>query len=204
MPAAGRGLRLFYCYRDSPIRRVALAVGPGAPGRYTLHGLDELAARGVDVRHNLERMPPRVVARGAAMANRVLHGVGGYGGGFASVLASRGVLNRADVVVSTDDSVGLPVVLLRRGHLVRPPVVYLAIGLPERLEQLGSERMRRAYAAALREAHTIAAFSSAEVEAIGSWLERFGPCPALEFLPFGVDTEHFRPRPERPATVDVL
>lgn len=199
-----RDLRVFVCYRDSLLRRAALAAPPGAPERYCLHGLDLLVARGMAVSHNLERSPGAVLARAARLGNRALHAAGGYGGDFGSVLASRRRLNGADVVLSTVDTVGLPLVLLRQARLVRPPLVYLAIGLPERLEQLGPESLRRRYAAALRTAHTIAAVSRAEVAAVGDWLERHGGAPRLEFLPFGVDTEHFRPQPGRAPVVDVV
>ena len=57
--------------------------------------------------------------------------------------------DRADVVLSTVDTVGIPLMLAKRRRVVRPPLVYVAIGLPERLGRLGSERMRRLYARAL-------------------------------------------------------
>ena len=82
---------------------------------------------------------------GAAL-KRGLEGAGGYGGDFATVLSSLRQLNRADVVLSTVDTVGIPLMLLARARVVRPPFVYAAIGLPERLVQLRSG----AHGAALR------------------------------------------------------
>ena len=84
-----------------------------------------------------------------AVLKRGLEAAGGYGGDFATVLASRGRLNRADVVFSTVDTVGIPLMLLARGRILRPPFVYAAIGLPERLVQLRSQRTERLYARAL-------------------------------------------------------
>src|SRR2546423_13172758 len=51
---------VFFAYADAPERRAALAAPPGSLERYRLFGLDEVAARGVRVRHNLERpsIPP--------------------------------------------------------------------------------------------------------------------------------------------------
>ena len=69
---------------------------------------------------------------------------GGYSGDFARVLASLEALNRADVVFSTVDTVGIPLALLGRLGRVKPPVVYAAIGLPERLEQLRGAGRRAA------------------------------------------------------------
>ncbi len=81
---------------------------------------------------------------------RALERAGGYGGDFATVLASLRTANRADVVLSTVDTVGIPLMLLNRIGRVRPPLVYVAIGLPERLELLRGERMRRPLRACAR------------------------------------------------------
>jgi glycosyltransferase involved in cell wall biosynthesis len=197
-------VKVFYAYRDAAERRAALAQARGAPERYRLFGLDELADRGAQVRHNLEREgPPPVWTRAAARAvNGVLYRAGGYGGDFASILASLRDANAADVVFSTVDTVGIPLILLKRAGLVRPPIVYVAVGLPERLVQLRGERMRRLYASALRGTHAILAYAESEADRIRSWL---GPgAPPVVFLPFGVDVTAFRPIPERAPAVDVI
>ena len=97
-----RGLRVFYAFRDSSERRAALAHPPGGPERYRLFGLDELAQRGARARHNLERPgPPPAWSRAVSGAlNGLLYRAGGYGGDFASVLASLRRVNAADVVFS--------------------------------------------------------------------------------------------------------
>jgi glycosyltransferase involved in cell wall biosynthesis len=166
--------------------------------------MDQLAERGFDVRHNLERPGPSRAARAeGAVLKRGLEAAGGYGGDFATVLGSRGTLNRADVVFSTVDTVGIPLMLLSRGRVVRPPFVYAAIGLPERLVQLGSSRMERLYARALGAAATIVAYSEHEADVLRSWLAERGAEPPVEFLPFGVDVEAFRPTGAAPQ-VDVV
>ncbi len=146
------------------------------------------------VRHNLEGPPPAAWARllGAAL-KRPLERVGGYGGDFATVLASLRRLNRADAVLSTVDTVGIPLMLLARARVVRPPFVYVAIGLPERLARLRTTRMERLYARALGSAATIVAYSRHEADAIDGWLRERGVETRVEFVPFGVDTAAFRP-----------
>src|SRR6185312_7942696 len=122
--------------------------------RYSLFGLDEVAARGVRVSHNLE--PPGRKAWWARLAgaaiNRVLYASGGYVCDFASVLGSLRRANAADVIFSTVDTVGIPLILLKRIGVVRPPLVYVSIGLPERLVQLRNRPMQRLYRGALRRA----------------------------------------------------
>ncbi len=194
---------VFYAYRDAPERRLALSTPLGAPDRYRLFGLDEIEGRGARVHHNLERTTAPVWARAASSAlNGSLYRLGGYGGDFASMLPSLRELNASDVVFSTVDTVGIPLLLLKRGGLVRVPLVYVSIGLPERLEQLRGARMRSLYAGALRGARTIIAYSESEAERLRGWI---GPAaPPVVFVPFGVDPHVFRPVPESEPDVDVL
>jgi glycosyltransferase involved in cell wall biosynthesis len=195
--------RAFFLYRDSPLRREALGLAPGAAQRYSLYGLDELGASGFEVAHNLaggrSRVPPRAVG---AVLDRAVRLGGGYSGDFRSVLASRAMLNEADVVFSTVDTVGIPLALLARAGLVRTPVVYAAIGLPERLALLRTEAARRLYASAYRRLHTIVAYGWGEVDALRAWLGDEGP--TVHFVPFGVDTRSFRPVPEAIPDTDVV
>ena len=195
---------IFFAYRDSPERRRALGAPAGAPERYRLYGLDELVARGHTARHNLERVAPPAWARAAGGASKAaLERAGGYGGDFASALGSLRTANRADVVLSTVDTVGIPLALLRRFARLRRPLVYTAIGLPERLAQLRADRVRRLYARALASAAAVVAYSRYEVEELGTYLAAHGEATRVEFVPFGVDERAFRPVETQP-TVDVV
>jgi glycosyltransferase involved in cell wall biosynthesis len=172
--------------------------------RYSLYGLDEVRDAGFDVAHNLDAgisagVGTRAAARGA---RGLIRAGGGYGGDFTSVLASRAHLNRADVVFSTVDTVGIPAALLARAGLVRPPLVYAAIGLPERLEQLRGPAARGLYFRSYRKLKTIVAYGWGEVDALREWLGPDGP--QVLFLPFGVDIAAFAPDPSRPAEADVV
>jgi glycosyltransferase involved in cell wall biosynthesis len=204
---AGRPVSVFAFFRDYPPRRQALAEAPPGSGeRYWLFGLDQLAERGAVVHHNLEpgREPAPALRRVAGLANRGLHRAGGYGGDFASVLACRRAANAADVVYSTVDTLGIPVVLLRAARLIAPPLVYVSIGLMERIERIRSQRLRARYRAAFRRVHTIVAYHEAEIDEIGAWLGTDEVRPRLVFCPFGVDTEYFSPQPGLDPDVDVV
>lgn len=194
---------IFFAYRDAPDRRAALAA-TDALDRYRLFGLDEIRARGAAGRHNLERggSPPVWARAAASVVNGVLRACGGYGGDFASVLMSLRTINEADIVFSTTDTVGIPLILLKRAGLVRPPLVYAAIGLPERLVQLRGRGMRRFYASALRRAETIVAYADREAEWLRTWLGT--DAPPVVFVPFGVDVKAFSPEPERTPEFDVV
>jgi glycosyltransferase involved in cell wall biosynthesis len=192
------GVKLFVAYRDAPERRAALAAPADAPERYRLFGLDEYAARGAHVEHNLDGAPPAWAKAADSLLNSMVYGIGGYGGDFASVLPSLRRIRRADVVLSTVDTVGLPLVLLQQAGLVRTPIVYVAIGLPERLVQL--RRLHRLYRRALGGARAIASYAESEAEWLRDWL---GPDANVVFVPFGVDQREFAPD-GRPADYDVV
>jgi glycosyltransferase involved in cell wall biosynthesis len=194
----------FLAYRDSPQRRAALASPLGAAERYLLFGLDQLRERGWDVSHNLERGRPPGWARGADRAVKsALERAGGYGGDFATIFASLRRANRADVLLSTVDTVGIPVALLARAGRVRPPLVYVAVGLPERLALLRTERMRRLYAASLARSAAVLAYSEFEAEELRTWTASYGAPASVTFVPFGVDEGAFAPQNPTP-TVDVV
>lgn len=200
MPGDGARFSVFFAYRDSALRRAALKAPVGAAERYCLFGLDELASRGAAVRHNLEAEPPAWARAVDRAVNRVLYGIGGYSGDFARVLPSLVLANRADVVFSTVDTVGIPLALLERAGLVRSPLVYVAVGLPERLERLRDGPVRRLYASALRSADTIVCYSAYEAEALRRALGH----TRVQFIPFGVDTDRFRPAPAAIPDADVV
>jgi glycosyltransferase involved in cell wall biosynthesis len=183
---------IFVAYRESPERRVALAEPPGALARYRLFGLDEFVDRGAVVRHNLERnRVPTWASLADRALNRVLYGVGGYGGDFASVLASLRTANRADVIFSSVDTVGIPLILLHRAGVVHRPIVYTSVGLPERLEQLRGARMQAHFRNALRRVSAIVVYAQSEAGRLRSWIG--SDTPPVVFLPFGVDVDAFRP-----------
>jgi glycosyltransferase involved in cell wall biosynthesis len=186
---------VFYAYRDSPQRRRALAAPLGDPERYLLFGLDQLVARGWTVRHDLEWAgPPRRWARATGRVLKAgLERAGGYGGDFATVLASLRLANRSDVVLSTVDTVGIPLMLLKNAGVLRPPLVYVAVGLPERIARVRSGRMRRRYARALAGMATVVAYSEAEVEDLRSFMAEHAVTTRVEFVPFGVDEKALTP-----------
>jgi glycosyltransferase involved in cell wall biosynthesis len=196
---------VFYLYRDHAPRREALGEEPGSLDRYRLFGLDELSAAGLAVSHNLDQRPPWPTRRVGRLVNRALSRAGGYGGDFATVLTNRRRINRSDVVLSTVDTVGLPLVLSRRALRLRPPVVYVSVGLPERLEQLRGDSMRARYRAAFSRVAALVAYSQVELDAVRAWLDPRDERPdSFHFVPFGVDTAAFAPDSTVPVELDVV
>lgn len=194
---------IFFAYRDSPERRAALAAEVGTPERYRLFGLDELLARGADVSHNLRRgRPPRWARLLDRALNRLLYRAGGYGGDFAGVVPSLRSLNRSGVVFATVDTVGIPLVLLKRFGLVRRPIVYVGVGLPERLVQLRNEPMRRLFRRSLRGTAALVVHAESEADWLREWLG--AGSPPVVFVPFGVDVRVFAPAAGVDEDLDVV
>jgi glycosyltransferase involved in cell wall biosynthesis len=196
----------FFLFRDSPLRRASLTAEPGTAERYWLYGADQLAERGFSVRHSLEPgLEPRLLHRILDRALRVaVRAGGGYGGDFATVLACRRAAGPADVVFSTVDTVGIPLALLAWARVIRAPFVYASIGLLERIERLRTRLARRVYERALGRAAVVIAYGHAEAEALRAWFAGAPSPPEVRFVPFGVDTDYFRPSPDQPSDVDVL
>ncbi len=67
-----------------------------------------------------------------------------------------------------------PAAAAAKAGRVRPPLVYIAIGLPERLARLRSERMRRAYARALASTAAVAAYSEHEASELLAFMAEHG------------------------------
>jgi glycosyltransferase involved in cell wall biosynthesis len=139
---------------------------------------------------------------GDSVARSLVEAVGGYGGDFASILASLRAANDSDVILSTVDRVGIPLVLLANVGIVRRPIVYTAIGLPERLAQLRGAFARRLYRRALRRTSAILSYAESEAAWLRDWLGPGGP--PVVFVPFGVDVEAFRAGHNDGTVVDVV
>ena len=201
-----RPLRVFYAYTDSAQRRAALRTPAGSAERYCLFGLDQHAGLGVRARHNLEREgPPAAWARVAGrIANHAIARLGGYGGDFGAALDALGPARDADVVFSTVDTVGIPLLALRGAGLLRAPLLYAAIGLPERLATLTTPAMQRVFARALGATATIVAYSQYEADHLERWVTERGSAIRVVFVPFGVDTDYFRPLAPLDPEVDVV
>ena len=112
----------------------------------------------------------------------------GIGFGLHIVLTHLAALRRADVLVSTVDTCGLPLALLKRRGLLSGKIVYLSQGLSDRIDAYGRDRrLARFYRGLLREVDALAALSDGAQASLASWL---GIAPErIHVLRFGVDAD---------------
>ena len=196
-------LDVFFAFSDTPQRRAAFAAAPGVAERYCLFGLDQLRDRGVCVGHNLERSPGMKARLAERAANRRLQWRGAWGGETATVLANRRRMNEADVVFSTAERVGVPLVLAAWKGLVETPIVFAWVGPLDRLERLRGT-IRDTYRDALSSVACLLTYSELTANRMREWLRDGGSEPVVRFVPFGVDTTDFRPDTRPSPEVDVV
>jgi glycosyltransferase involved in cell wall biosynthesis len=198
---------IFTFFRQSPMRRELISGNLHNPAaHYLLYGMDHLSRCGLTGDHNLVGQGNVDIPQGrlAHWLGHLTTRLGGIGGDYQTVLSHRRRANRSAVILSSVDTVGIPLVLFKRAGLIHPPLVYISIGLPERIGKIPHERIRAFYRNAYRGVSRFIAYGWEEAEWLRRWLDIPDNSTQVVFLPFGVDADHFAPCPEATPTVDVL
>lgn len=199
--------KIFCFYRNAEVRIQALQdAKPGAAERYLLYGADQFIEQGFSVRHNLKSLPslrPKKHWRNKIF-NNMIKLIGGVGGDFSTVWSFRRQANESDLIFSTVDSVGIPLVLMQYFGIIRHPIVYVSIGLPEKLARISNRFLLRRYLRAFSQSSAIIAYGFEEAEKLREWLKKVQADHLIHFVRFGVDDKYFHPLPDVPVDVDVL
>lgn len=201
-------IKAFYFFLDSEIRRSAVKGILDCPGAdYMLYGANRLSEHGIEVRHNLEAstpQPSRWDSRFAWLADRLIRLIGGSSGDFQTVLKERWRWRDADIIVSTVDNVGVPLAWLNALGMLHRPLLYVSIGLPERIAAIKSPLTRALYRRLYRSVPRFVTYGWEEAFELRKWLGLPADSERVVFVPFGADPQAFRPMPEVPETTDVL
>ncbi len=113
--------------------------------------------------------------------------------GFALDVAARNLraLNRARVVISTVDTCGLALALLKRAGLFRSRLIYISQGLSDRITTYGPRRwLSRRYRELLLGVEELVTLSEGARGGLAAWLEV--PVERIRVLPFGTDCQFWR------------
>ena len=172
--------------------------GDSSHRSYLFSGADRLADSGWQLHSNLDKQPGTIAHHLGVWTSTFLHRHGGYGGDFPSCFTNLRAVKWADVIWSTVDTLGIPLSVLKKLRLLRKPLLYTSIGLPERLEQMPEGILKRWQIDALNHAAAMICYGWAEAE----YLKIHFKIP-VHFVPYGVDTTLWQPI-EMPKTVDVL
>lgn len=198
---------IFYFFRQSPLRRDLVQGRNTQPGAdYALYGLNHLGDHALSSAHNLslterDDTPQKRLAHWLGF---LLDHTGGLSGDFQTVFDHRREAGRSRVILSTVDTVGIPLATLNALHLLRAPLVYISVGLPERIGRLRNPLWRRLYRSMYRRIPRLIAFGWQEAHWIRNWLGLPSDSPRVVFIPFGVDTGAFHPGPGTLPATDVL
>lgn len=184
---------IYFLFRDSPLRRVALRASPDHASRYALYGMDVLAEKGWRTGHNLDLAgcQGRICHWFGFLMDRALCMLGGSSGDFAAVLASLCAIRSSGLVVSTVDSMGVPLLWLRCFGFFSTPILYVSIGFPERLRKL-NRFWQGVYKRRLRQASAVIAYGFEEADSLRRYMGA-ARREQVHFVPFGVNTGYFKP-----------
>ena len=109
------------------------------------------------------------------------------------------VINKSDIVVSTIDTAGLPILLFKKVGIIKKPLIYISVDFAYRLENNKNNRLFSWYKNLLKFADVIICYSEGEQSILKKYNKTFVLTP-------GIDWEFFAKGIELPnkANVDVL
>jgi glycosyltransferase involved in cell wall biosynthesis len=199
--------RVYYFFRRSILRQNLLkSIIPDPGACYLLYGLDHLNHHAFVANHNLEAQETAPPSQGrlASLLNSLITGLGGIGGDFQTVISHRHKANHSELVLATVDTVGIPLVFFKWIGLIRPPLIYISIGLPERIQTITGKGILRIYRNAFHRVDRFITYGWEEALWLRRWLDLTEDSTKVVFIPFGVNCEYFSPRPDISPSVDVL
>jgi len=207
--SSNRPAEIFFLFRDTPERREivrrVMGGGNGALAGGQLFGFEELwkSGQAMDSNLRLPRTSSVLQTAHAWVEHFYAHHTGVGLGDVDSVRAHLWQMNRAKVVVATSDNMGLPALHLKTRGRLKVPLVYVSIGLPERMMAVEAKSPARAtrYRRRMSCVDRFVAYGWAEAEWLRQWL---GDEKKVRFVPFGVDTETWRPEADAKEEIDVL
>jgi|GEM_PF-1507587 len=117
------------------------------------------------------------------------------GGSFYKIFRMRKYICESDCVVATADRVGIPLVFCMYFRIVpKRKIIYISIGLPERLSTIRSVAKRAVIHIFRKEIHKIICYGNEESIILKNIFEKFGT--PVHFVSFGIDTKKFFPQPD--------
>lgn len=198
---------VFYFFRQTEMRRnLVQGVLDDEGARYLLYGMDHLDRQGLTASHNLSLTDPTDQPQGR-LAHWLGHFItrgGGLAGDFQTVFTHRRTASRCRAILSSVDTVGIPLVLLNRLSLIKAPLIYVSIGLPERIDSLRSAGARNFYKAAFSRVPRFITYGWDEAIWVRRWLGLPPDTRRVTFVPFGVNETYFAPQPPSTPPVDIL
>lgn len=184
-------LKLFIAYKKTLIRKELIANPSDRLEKYLLWGLEDYESKGFVVKHNLDRLETPLETRINRAINKFLKPFGAPGGDWMTIVKKRRSINSSKALLSTVDNVGVPAIILKRLGLIRAPIIYISVGLLERIDKIKTETVRKFYLRSLRDIERFICYSTVEAERFKALLKAGEE--KVSFIPFGIMTSYFNP-----------
>ncbi|PLX28267.1 hypothetical protein C0581_02935 [Candidatus Parcubacteria bacterium] len=190
--------KIFFLYPDSMMRKGIYEKESKSEQRsYALFGKDRAAQYGFEAHDDFdicEKIESSIIAKIVnTIINKIWKSIGGYGGAWYKVFRLRSRIKDSDIIFATADRVGIPLVLLTYIKIIpQRHIVYVSIGLPERLDQLKNKFVYRLYRKAFKKVVSRIVCYGYE-EAVQLRKKLGATDDTVIFMPFGVDVNYFDP-----------
>ncbi len=182
---------VFCFFRRTPQRQKAIAINSDMPEKsYLLYGADKFHEYGWQMDCNLFHPPSQRLDTMGMLLSNLMFRLKGYGGDFATVIGNLKYASRADVVLSTVDTVGIPLALFRYLGILKKPLIYASIGLDERLNNMGPSFLKNVQMRSLSSCSALIGYGFEEIKQLQ---DKFGVKQKCKFIPFGVDYKNLKP-----------
>lgn len=197
---------VYYLLPNTPVRLAAkeeVLAGKITAERFLFYGLHLLRAKGVPVADNIKPRGGKMLSNLMCIVYDYLMKIAGksLGGSLWTILDNFETIKKATLILCYSERVGIPLLFLRHvGVLPTVPIIYMPIGLPEKLADIRFDWVRKRFLAELRGVEKILCVSKKECDVLR---EDYQIAENVEFVCAGVDTDYFHPVKKTPE-VDVL
>lgn len=195
-------MNLFYLYAEGVDRRmISIPGNRSSEQTYAMIGMDVASNYGHHADADFLHRPKAAFweRTGNTCLNILWNSLGGIGGDWLKPLLLRRSIKKADMLITTSDRVGIPLLIeMYLGLIPRRPIVYISIGLPERWAKMTPNMqrwIRRCFASCVSR---VVCYGFEEHEELTHVLAN--DPETIHFIPFGVDPVQFSPRPRQAKT----
>src|SRR3989344_216694 len=185
-----KSTRVFYIYRTKR-KSMWTAYKTGLSHSTFLYGLPELKKKGYQVEFSDAAYSPFNLLRYLLQPLENLNEYFlNYPIGFKlhQALLLWPKYRKADVIIATQDSAGLPILLLKLLGLVSPPVLYISNGLANSFQKARNQFYLIFIKRLLQKADALVCYSKKEQSILETFTQR-----RVIFIPLGIDTIFFKP-----------
>lgn len=208
-----KGIKVFFFYAESNDRSRALSYSlkngqKDNLSKVFLFGYDDLLNDGYSVTCNIGNEKPKIIDRIICWLGSIFYKkyFSGFNGRWNVVAKSLSVAREYEVVFAFTDAIALPLLTLKSIGLFHPRIVYVSVGLSERIKKYNDKSTTKTalIKKVLSQAERIISYGYGEAIYIKDYFKKHTLNIPVNFIPFGVDTNQWRPSDRRKYEYDVF